>query len=663
MSDERKLTEEDREKISRLLVSGTQENINLGLSLMEQTAGPEDLADIFTMNVIVEIICLAGPESLNAMVRAGHFILMCPTTWERFKDAVADANVLTFQRYQELCSIIEFVNNRYPSKYLGVDDLKLSRFTAISIGAADQLVEDSRQRVNLEGLTFLSDAVAKILSEFDGELRLDGLKELTDTAAESLGQHAGKLSLKGLVGLSDSSTGSLSKHGELKTNAKIRTQIKKYISSTNRSARKSSQTGQRVLTKGQTTKIRKLLRGKSSDQAEMAVQLIETSGATPDDVSDVFSSTIISLLVNTWDVDVWNALAPLLTANQLLKQEFVDLVCRRILKNTAPSMTTFSESLFSRAGAPLCQLLTHPASLQELGKVWDNWPRPNITELSEAGAELLMLSGKGHDPYLGSLSSLSGAVAKSLSKHEGLLDLDGLTELSDAAAESLSQYEGRLDLNGLKELSDTAAESLGKHKGYLNLNGLTSLSGAAAESLSKHKGDLNLNGLTTFSDAAAESLSNFEGYRLHLNGLTELSDAAAESLSEMDNSNLYVNLDNLPASAAQILGSLELSPEKAYEFLTGTLLFISQFTEINDEAATILSRCDKPKLIMNSITSLTDQSAQALSEYEGDLRLLSVKELSDTAAGHLAKHPNLTINLDNLPASAAQILRDAGHGE
>lgn len=108
--------------------------------------------------------------------------------------------------------------------------------------------------------------------------------------------------------------------------------------------------------------------------------------------------------------------------------------------------------------------------------------------------------------------------------------------------------------------------------------------------------------------------------------------------------------------------SLELSPEKANEFLTGKLLFISQFTEINDEAATILSRGDKPKLIMNSITSLTDQSAQALSEYEGDLRLLGVQELSDTAAGHLAKLPNLTINLDNLPASAAQILRDAGHG-
>ena len=232
MIDERRLTEEDRGKILRLLESGTHENINLALILIEQTAGLEDLADLFTINVIIELICLASPESLSAMVRAGHLILRCPTAWGRFNEAVADPNVLTFQRYEGFYSIIEFVNSRYPSKHLGINDFDLSRFTAISIGAANQLVEDSdhRQRLNLEGLTFLSGAVAKILSQFDGELRLDGLKELTDTAAESLGQHEGKLSLQGLVRLSDSSTESLSKHGELKTNGKISTQIKKYVS-------------------------------------------------------------------------------------------------------------------------------------------------------------------------------------------------------------------------------------------------------------------------------------------------------------------------------------------------------------------------------------------------------------------------------------------------
>jgi len=551
MSDERQLTEEDREKIGRLLDSGTPENQNLAFSLIEQTASQEDIAEIFTTNVIVEMICLNGPESLKAMVRAGHLILRCPATWERFNEAVVDPHVLTSQRYQDTLSKIDFVLERYPSKNPGMDDLSFNSFTAISSGAAEQLMGNEEQwpygfkRLKLEGLSFLSGAVAKSLSQFSGEIRLDGLTDLTDAAAESLGQHQGKLSLKGLERLSETATESLSKHGGLKTNTKIRSQIKKYVSSASKIARRSSQTGQRILTKQQTTKIRKLLRGKSSDQAQMAVQLIEASGATADDVSDVFSTSIISLLVNTWDVDVWNVLAPLLTENPLPKQEFIDLVCQRILTKSVPFMTSFAVSLFNRVTVPLGQLLTLSTSLQELGKVWDNdfttetlkyldrlnhFPGhtvPRVTVLSEAGAQLLVMSGKGHDLYLCALISLSGAAAKSLSKHQGNLDLDGLTEISDAAALSLSKHEGELSLKGLSELSDSAAKSLGKHAGHLWLNGLTELSDAAVESLSKHEEPLILEGLTSLSDAAAQHFAKHP--------------------------NLHLTLDNLPDSAAQIL--------------------------------------------------------------------------------------------------------------
>jgi len=34
----------------------------------------------------------------------------------------------------------------------------------------------------------------------------------------------------------------------------------------------------------------------------------------------------------------------------------------------------------------------------------------------------------------------------------------------------------------------------------------------------------------------------------------------------------------------------------------------------------------------------------------------------DYVTSHLVKHSKLTFTLDNLPASAAKILRDAGHG-
>jgi hypothetical protein len=149
------------------------------------------------------------------------------------------------------------------------------------------------------------------------------------------------------------------------------------------------------------------------------------------------------------------------------------------------------------------------------------------------------------------------ALVEKLSQHDGELCLMGLTSLSDAAAESLSKHEGELVLCRLTSLSDAAAESLSKHDGNLYLDGLTSLSDASAESLSKHKGDLYLLGLTSLSDgpghiALAEILSKHEG-GLDLSGLTSLSDAAAESLCKLDSDNLSINLDNLPASAAQIL--------------------------------------------------------------------------------------------------------------
>jgi TPR repeat protein len=103
------------------------------------------------------------------------------------------------------------------------------------------------------------------------------------------------------------------------------------------------------------------------------------------------------------------------------------------------------------------------------------------------------------------MTSISDSVAESLSKHEGLLYLNGLTSLSDAVAESLSKHEGGLHLGGLTELSDAAAESLSKHEGDLYLNGLTSLSGAAAKSLSKHNGEIEID-LDNLPKSAAKIL-------------------------------------------------------------------------------------------------------------------------------------------------------------
>jgi len=161
-----------------------------------------------------------------------------------------------------------------------------------------------------------------------------------------------------------------------------------------------------------------------------------------------------------------------------------------------------------------------------------------------------------------------------------------------------------------KAIENDAAEVLGNYEGNLFLPGLTSLSDVAAESLSKHKRTLFLNGLTSLSDTAAESLGkqSQEEDILYLDGLTELSDAAAESLSRHEGS-----------------------------------------------------------LTLHGLTSLSDVAAESLSKHEGDLYLEGLTELSDAAAESLSKRENKfnswQLKLDNLPESAAKILRDAGHGK
>ena len=115
-----------------------------------------------------------------------------------------------------------------------------------------------------------------------------------------------------------------------------------------------------------------------------------------------------------------------------------------------------------------------------------------------------------------------------LVRKDDFVDIAQFTELDDDAAESLSRYWSPLSLKGLTSLSDSPVHLRLRLKMGESLNGLTSLSDAAAESLSKHEGTLSLEGLTSLSDAEAESLSMYEG-------------------------DLLLRLENLPASAAEIL--------------------------------------------------------------------------------------------------------------
>jgi hypothetical protein len=145
----------------------------------------------------------------------------------------------------------------------------------------------------------------------------------------------------------------------------------------------------------------------------------------------------------------------------------------------------------------------------------------------------------------------------------------------------------------------------------VDLSDFITIDNEAARILSQVEGKLDLAGLEYFAEtpdhlALVEKLSQHDG-DLYLAGLTELSDAAAESLSKHE-------------------GDLDLG----------------------------------------SLTSLSDAAAESLSKHEGEINLKGLTELSDAAAQSLTKKEpkfrSWEIQLDNLPASAAKILRDAGHG-
>ena len=167
----------------------------------------------------------------------------------------------------------------------------------------------------------------------------------------------------------------------------------------------------------------------------------------------------------------------------------------------------------------------------------------------------------------------------------------------------------------------------------LHLAGLTKLSDAAAEKFSVFGASrpgclaLSLDGLQSLSDDAAESLSKCECWHLSLDGLTSLSDDGAESLSK--------NRD---------------------------CLCLNGLTSLSEAAAESLSKHNgvysDGELSLGGLTSISDTAAESLSKHEGQLSFQYFH--SDTVELRDGKWYSA---FDNLPASAAQILRDAGHGE
>jgi formylglycine-generating enzyme required for sulfatase activity/predicted DNA-binding WGR domain protein len=288
----------------------------------------------------------------------------------------------------------------------------------------------------------------------------------------------------------------------------------------------------KAMTTSDRAKVLKLLRERTTENAQLAFALLASFDLKPSDYSEIFTDTALAELFK-------------LKRGQTVGDAFPFWEC--LLTESCKS-----ETLHTRVCSALAIKLSNFVGWLVLN---------GLTSLSDAAAESL---GKYKGPllWLNGLTSLSNVAAESLSKYKDELRLDGLTCLSDAAAESLSKHEGSLHLDGLTSLSDTAAESLSKHEGDLILNGLTSLSDTAAESLSKHKGELYL-AVLTWSDSVAKSLDKHG--RLQL---SEEAEYALQSFRYIDDAQRSEVADP-PGTTTNSIG-MKLVPIPAGTFLMGS---------------------------------------------------------------------------------------------
>jgi hypothetical protein len=407
------------------------------------------------------------------------------------------------------------------------------------------------EKLELNGLTSLSNAAAESFSKHRGTLCVNGLQSLTDSAAEFLSNHVGVLELKGLVSLSDIAVEHLFGH------------TGKIILSDSISL---SDTSRQRLSERETYSW--------ANNINFSNSALDKTGAENKGIVNMDNLTFLSdqealdISLQNGRTLRLNGLTELteVTANLLaeFKGDTIELSGLKELSDEVAEELGAFEGDLSLNG--LIFLSDRGAKALSNGTVSEEIEGVTITE-----KEAKQLAETEGDLDLNHLTFLSAKVAFQLSKHkEGALRLNGLKKLSANAADCLGAHPGdlllnglsvispniagilasatdshlqpldhALCLNGLTALSEETAKALSKHRGWLDLNGLINISDEVAIALSKHKGPLYLNGLTALSDEAAEMLANHNG-QISLCGFTNLSDKAIEALSK-HNGNLILD--------------------------------------------------------------------------------------------------------------------------
>ena len=316
---------------------------------------------------------------------------------------------------------------------------------------------------------------------------------------------AGHITLAGLTTLSDQAVESLIRaEAKIDLSEAVKTQVARVR---RRKNRKTTSPGTGVLSNENQKKIKKLVKTRTAENIALAVNLLQSVEAPDSEWKTIFSSSTLSLLVNTWDVMVWNEVAAGLKSLKKLVKEFESLVVDRFMNISSKEMDQAGIGgnywgPDERRQAFLAAFINdvRPPLVPIFHKMVDerNLDLSSIQTLTPEAAEVI---ADCYELDLSGFKVLPDEIASILGNC-GTLNLSGLTSLSDAAAGSLRKTTGEwLDLSGLATLSPAAAKSLSQYKGSLDLSGLKSLSADAAERISRYRGRLVVSSLQFIWDA------------------------------------------------------------------------------------------------------------------------------------------------------------------
>jgi hypothetical protein len=312
-----------------------------------------------------------------------------------------------------------------------------------------------------------------------------------------------------------------------------------------------------------------------------------------------------------------------------------------------------------------------------------------------------LISSCPEDLWL-SVGKLGVEAASNLASHEGLLRLENLRKIDPEVAAALARHKGALEI-GLVDLPEPVAASLSRHCGVLELPNLKTISAPSAAALEHHSGTLTLGNWDvnfTLDARAAQHLGRHAG-PVSLPGVRRLDAQAALALSAQSHGIDMSNITTLPAGnagtqlckrmAASFLDSyLTLSLPALSEDCAAALsayrgrlnLSVKTWTdaalialaahrgelEINPSrlsaaaAAALARRGASTGLTLSEFQTLhlSDEAAESLRAYAGELAFAGDVEMSAEAARHLAQRECLILFRSKLKHSIRKIFESAG---